>query len=67
MRVGSLAQTVAIAFKFYCAFVLLKLKSVMFANCFEICFVIKELAKTERIEALRRFDYVALRKGEKYV
>ena len=54
-------------FSFYCAFVLFKLKSVMFAICFEICFVIRELAKTKRIKALRRFDYVALRKWEKYV
>ena len=34
---------------------------------FSLCFVILEFAKTERIEALKMFDYAALRKREKYV
>ena len=48
---------------------LLELGYTTFAICmeFSLCFVILELAKTERIEALKKFDYVALRKGEKYM
>ena len=34
---------------------------------FSLCFVILEFAKTERLEALKVFDYVALRKRKKYV
>ena len=34
---------------------------------FALYFVILEFAKTERIEALKLFDYVASRKREKYV
>ena len=34
---------------------------------FALCFFILEFAKTERLEALKLFDYVALRKREKYV
>ena len=34
---------------------------------FALCFFILEFAKTERLEALKMFDYVALRKREKYV
>ena len=34
---------------------------------FALYFVILEFAKTERLEALKVFDYVALRKRKKYV
>ena len=34
---------------------------------FALCFVILEFARSERIEALKLFDYVASRKREKYV
>ena len=65
----SLAQTVAIVFKFI-------VRRVAQAKICDVCNLfwnflcvlsILELAKTERIEALKKFDYVALRKGEKYV
>ena len=34
---------------------------------FALCFFILEFAKTERLEALKLFYYVAKRKREKYV